>query len=436
MGFKEVTKVHLSTIGADFVDNGFSKARWHLKAPVQAPNPNYKIKVQVANAVFPNSYDRISVLRENNSLVFAYQSTAFTTTTYPFDLDLAIKEGRYIKVVLSYPINQLNIAALQKEVNDAIQKAFSTHSLIDGDGDEWNPLDGRRYRPWLVYDGDASSTDMTKPSFHTFSFYYRDSSLGLVGVNEQGNEIGTIDPNLRNEPRLYEIDMTFPYADNTVRNDLPNAITYRLVTQADLLSHWPISEEDVRLANVLGWPRTSTNVYVGYQVRDQYEEVITTGLTRAIRAPDFTGTRYLKMISNLNVPNVDPNTKDFRNILAVVPLTESTQGNFNGMTFTGATQSAQYMTIGQSILDTITIELYDDHDKQLNMHADWLIELAILFEAPEETDAYRGMTPISAQSNAFYAQPNPYGYHRFLNNAEMARRTVEAMEVDRRTHQV
>ena len=141
------------------------------------------------------------------------------------------------------------------------------------------------------------------------------------------------------------------------------------------------------------------------------------------------------MLTNLKVPNVDPNGKDYRNILACIPMTENAAQDTSGLTYTGAIQSPQYMTIGQPILDTIVIELYDDHDLPIGMYADWFIELAVLFEAPEETDVYRGITPISGQSVSFHGNRTAEGYYQFQTNADAARRSVEAMEVDRRTTQ-
>jgi hypothetical protein len=153
MGFKEVVKVHLSSIGADSLADDFSKAKWHLVAPVAVPNNNYKMKLQVSNASFPSSYERISPARQNNVLTIA-----FDWFSADFDLDAAMTDGRYIRVVLPAPFLTINTAILQKEFNEALMKACDEHVT----------LAGMKRRPWLYYDG-TPGTVSTGPAYNTFA---------------------------------------------------------------------------------------------------------------------------------------------------------------------------------------------------------------------------------------------------------------------------
>lgn len=241
--------------------------------------------------------------------------------------------------------------------------------------------------------------------------------------------------------------------DNTVDHD-----TWYLANNSDLpiLSRYGIQEKDIRLAHAVGFARyvqaPKRIIYVGYGdpgYNETYDDTLGIGeelssdegkteweglnrvrdLLRAPRQPDFMGTRYIKVMTNLKVNNVDPNGRDFKNLLTVIPVTQSTSTVDDGLYYIGSTQQPGYMTLGQDILDRIELDLYDDHDNPIKMHADWYIELDVMYEEPEKTDAYRGyQDAITKASNRYHADPGPESYRTFYNEAGQGMNELEYLE--------
>ena len=372
MGFKEEVKIYLSTIGANTLDDGMSKGTWNLVAPVHAPNANYKIKLQISNAIFPSTYTKIGSDRQNNKLTLAW------STDPNFDPASAVSSGDSVTVDMGDQFNRLTTDNLQIDVNDKlVAQLVQDPKTAD-----------IKYKPVLLFD----STDNL-----TFTLVVWD----------------------------YE-STAHPYLDGTNTPLQPAIATpdiqdyhWKIVTQAD---NTGLPDSSLRLANVLGFPRTfkcppASNVNL-------------TNVS-APRVPDLLSTKFIKIMSNLKTASVDPNTRDFRNVLAVVPITQSYDDD-SGVYYVGNVQAPQYITIASPTLERIEIALFDDHDNPLQMHNDWFIELTALFEESEKTDAYRGMDTLAMPSLKHNVY-DPQGYRRLHEEIRDNKRSLEDMENDERS---
>lgn len=376
MGFKEEVKLYLSTIGASTLDDGMSKGTWNLVAPIHAPNANYKIKVQISNSLFPSTYSKIGPDRHNSRITIAYGDTA------DFDTTLAVSDGRYVTVDVGGKYNRLTTENLQIDMNDKIAFALAT----DPGTTEL------RYKPVLLYDSTDNLTFTLKVVDYTSTDHpYLEGSVGAIQSSTQAND--------------------------------PTRYYWKIVTQKD---NTGLPQSDLRLANVLGFPRTFAcpAAYKGATTGDDIT-------VPAPRVPDLISTKFIKVMSNLKTSAVDPNTRDFRNVLAVVPVTQSYDDE-SGVYYVGSVQAPQYITIASPYLERIELSLLDDHDNPLDMHNDWFVELTVLFEESEKTDAYRGMDTLSAPALRHNVY-DPDGYRRLHAEIRNNKRDLEDMENDERS---
>jgi hypothetical protein len=140
-------------------------------------------------------------------------------------------------------------------------------------------------------------------------------------------------------------------------------------------------------------------------------------------------------MTNLKVFNVDPNTKDLRNLLAVIPVTDNSSDNSSGLYYIGNTQSPQYYTIAEPIIDKVELWLEDDHGFPINMYADWYVQLDVDFEEPESTDPYRSYKTVTdAPAHRFHMNPSSSSYRQFYNDAMTDKSNLEAIESNERTN--
>lgn len=384
MGFKEEVKVYLSTIGASQTDTSMSYGEWRLKTPVTAPNANYRIKCQVTNALFPNTYPKISPDRQNNKLTFVYDTTA------NIDVSRCISAGRKFTAVVHQPIPQLSWTDIQDTVNNAIYTAVALPGTS---------LYQQKLKPQIFFDTNT---------YNTFCIRVVDYSMPDESLP------GSTDPK--------QSDTTWLAEENQI------SYYYKLVTQAD---NSLLPDSDLRLAGIIGFPRSEVVAAVSKDAPlDKYLSGIPGGLIRAPRQPDMTGTKYIKIASNLKTSSIDPNTLETNNILCVVPITNG-EGDSQGVYWIGSVQQPQYITLAQWSLDNIYIQLYDDHGIPLGMHNDWYIELSVLFEEEEKLDVYRGLSNFSEPvlRNNIY---DPDGYRRLHREIQGTKRTIEQMEAEER----
>jgi hypothetical protein len=235
---------------------------------------------------------------------------------------------------------------------------------------------------------------------------------------------------------------------------------FAIITDANAL-RMPVglSFLDLRLNHVLGFPRTIPNqeMVITRDTQDPYKERFTrsrdipisapgtidasisdtiwTGgnfirrLIRAPRQPDYLGTRFIKIMTNLKVLNIDPNTKDLRNVLAVVPVTNNSDDIASGLYYVGSTQSPQYYTLAEPIIDKIELWLEDDHGFPINMYADWFVQLDVDFEEPELTDPYRSYKSVTDRpAHNFHMKPSSSSYRQFYDQAMTDNSNLEQLE--------
>lgn len=374
MGFKEEIKVHLSTRSAE-CNAGRSKATWRIKDPVRPPNPLYKMKIQVSNAIIPNSFDKITESEKNNKLSFVYTTSSLAEDT----------------------LNELNFVA---------DSTLHTITIPD----QHNPTELSLY---------SNLYDAMKTYFST--------STGVA--------------NLRHKPIIrYDVNadyptMTFEYADWQTDTDLttPNPIeasgSFYLVTPA-LARKYRMNPDLCGLAPVLGF--TDDDILetkiLGHETTDNpYKKEF----IYAESPPDLIGSQFIKIMTNLNVNNIDPNTLTFERILGVIPVTES-ETDSKVIYMAGGLQSPQYVTIGDPELKTIELELRNELGNLLNVYDHWYVELTVLFEEEEKTDIYRGMGHVSgpaASVNVF----DPEGYARLHNEIRGNIGQMRNMETENRS---
>lgn len=148
------------------------------------------------------------------------------------------------------------------------------------------------------------------------------------------------------------------------------------------------------------------------------------GILRADRAADLSGTKYIKILTNLGVNNVDPHTKAFRNVLAVVPV--ASDGS-DLVTWFSSGASVDF-PLRSSKLDKIQIWLEDDKSNPISMHNDWLIELGVRMDEPETVDVYKGISDYTGAAVDFHAAGDPGRYKRLYDETNIIYQVLDHEE--------
>lgn len=369
MGFKEEVKIHLSTRSAE-ISHGFSKAVWRIKDPVRPPNPLYRMKIQLSNAIIPNSFDKISAARGNNKLTFAFENTDATGS---YVTPSSIDKDYYVTVTIP-DIENPTPAKVYAALYDAMKTQMRAN------------LPGQQFLPIVKYDPENN--------YDTFTF------------------------------EVVDWDAFVDLPDHVPA--LPEEIIdkFKLLTTKDvaLWGRGKISESMVGLADVLGFDD------IGSWDLDQNPETLRIS---AQSNPDFIGSQFIKVMTNLNINNIDPNTLSYSRIMGVIPVTESEEGA-SVIYMAGGIQSPQYQTIGDPELKTIELELRDDRDSPLNVHDHWYIELTVMFEEEENTDVYRGLQGMTGPAENV-TNYDPSGYSRLSYEVQSKMDNIRRYETEQRS---
>lgn len=424
MGFKDEIKVYLSTQGADEGNEELSRAKWSLKAPVIAPNPNYKMKVQMSNAVFPNTYPKISASRGNNKLTIAYGDTQ------DFDYTEAMRNGQYDVVDLEVPLTAPDPDSLQTAFRNRTIQRWSSDTTAGVQKDPNANFTGFRWKPRIIFD--------TNTETYTFTYYNWEATAGTPQYTPAPMQPANTSDT---DHRYYKV------------------ITQKNLPILDSDGNDIVTEDDIRLANVMGFSRfsdipafggsdpagtplfndpvgifnsTQNTVWINGDVTTATSaDLVIQQVARAPRIPNLQGTQFIKVLSSLNVNNVDPSAKDFKRILGVVPILDDSSGSPTTF-FLGGVQSPYYVTVAETKFDRIEIELRDDHDNPLDIHGDWMVEMTILFEEPEELDKYNGLSSYTGPAIDFHLSGDPGDYQRMQRDISRMRSIHEMEESENR----
>jgi hypothetical protein len=419
MGFLEEVKITLSTESADRTAHSLSECSWTLKDDVSPPNPNYKIKLTVPNMNIPSSFQKVGPERGNDTMVIAYSQT-----NTPMNLPEDISQGRFAKITIC-PVETSDpttfITALRRTMWDTLRRKNANNT-------DFEKMD---FKPWPLFDTDSNN------GFPTIT---------MVSVTWDNSAA-------RNqEDGMKDLEQPFSNDPNMVFGS--NAISFKILTQADLPNipdSSGITERDLRLANVCGFSKNVSYDEFSYANRGDTHNVVGNvdasnfatefgiaygGCVRASRKPDLLGTKFIKVLTNLPITNIDPYDKAYRRMLGVIPVTDidlTTETTY----LSGELQNPQYNTLAQSKLDTIQITLMDDHNNYLKPHADWYLELSVMFEEPIALDAYRGISSVIGNPAAveFGASADPEVYRRMQNELKRAYENLDEQENENRDYQ-
>lgn len=355
MGFKEEIKVHLSTRSAT-VSGGFSKARWVIKDPIRPPNALYRTKIQLSNAIIPNSFDETSEERDNVKITFQYRRAVAPYgewATVPVTI-----------TTIENPTPTLTYNLLYNAMIQAFQMDATLAETV--------------YKPIIRFDGSSSLFRFEVVNWITDDILLPSPSQdGIMPLNF----------------RILASDGSSP-----------------------LLSVLGFDEsEDINMT-VVSYSFASSVITADYG-----------SPIAAVTPPNFTGTQFIKVMSNLNINNIDPNTLAFSRLLAVIPVTSS---EADGPVYlAGGIQAPQYQTIGDPELKVIELELRSDNDKPLKVHKHWYVELSVLFEEEESTDVYRGLQAMTGPdaTTTFY---DGRGYGRLNSENKLKRRLQDMRDLE------
>ena len=400
MGFLEEVKVNLSSTHADRSHNAQSDCSWTLKDDVSPPNPNYKIKVNVPNINIPSSFQKIGPDRGNDKLTFVYSNGSQ-------NLDIAndMLNGRYITITID-ALETADIGQFVSGLRRCMWNQMQNRNVVT------NGIQSFTHKPWPIIDTD----EITGVPTLTFAITNWNNTSGR---NDTENIAGQGGMNGKTQTTVAPVTST--------------EVTFKILTQADIPSipaSVGIKDSDIRLANVCGFSKTETYPEFKFLTANDPYQVIGTvgtfstvysdtawgGCVRASRRPDLLGTKFIKVMTNLPISNIDPTDKTFRRILGVIPVTDSDQQTEMSY-LSGELQNPQYNTLAQSKLDTIHLYLLDDHNNPLKPYSDWYCELSVMFEEPIALDAYRGISSIIGNPSAveFGASARPEVYMRMQN---------------------
>ncbi|AET84776.1 hypothetical protein TVWG_00011 [Tetraselmis viridis virus N1] len=361
MGFKEEVKVYLSTKKAE-TSADRSRAKWVIKDPVRPPNSLYRMKLQLANAIIPNRFVRISERAQNNKMIFLYDPEFSDDGV--FTAEEALAAGTYLTVAIE-DIENPDKKKLYDAIRKAMIPAFDNDFLIGG----------QPRKPMVEYDEDTE--------IMTFRFVDWENTP----------ELPTPDPE---DPQVLEGFKIMTYSDWVQAGK-------KYVTQADF-----------GLSGILGLDAKDPGIIEDGEVLTVDDD------------PNLTGTQFIKLMTNLNINNIDPNTLAYTRLMGVIPVTDN-EDESSVVYMAGGIQNPQYQTIGDPELKIVEIELRDDNDVPLAVGDDWYVELSILFEEEEKTDVYRGLSALTGPA-ANVDRYDGAGYARLGSEMTLRKRLSETRD--------
>jgi hypothetical protein len=106
---------------------------------------------------------------------------------------------------------------------------------------------------------------------------------------------------------------------------------------------------------------------------------------------DFSGVRFIKVYTNMNINAIDSNGKDAR-LVAIMPTvgTAALESNY----LLGSLQGSQTFTLGDTKIDRIRFDLTDDNGVPIEMYRDWWVDVTFSFEEPYNMDFYQGISKL------------------------------------------
>lgn len=139
-----------------------------------------------------------------------------------------------------------------------------------------------------------------------------------------------------------------------------------------------------------------------------------------VRAP----SHYYVVRSNLRSPDIDPLTLSNLNTLAVVPSLHDLRDEY--INYIGPTQGDRWLTIPNSVVDKLIIELATDDGLVFMPTTDFYMRIDFEFVQPEPTDPRMPMQRIF--DNVSAAPRDSASYRRFAEEASIGFRNVEQLE--------
>lgn len=324
------------------------------------------------------SYNRISDKLGNNQFTIIYTDTDRGN----LNVEECIEKGLYFTIKFDEDLIDINSDYMVIRINELIKDA-----LLD------NPDIGKGsvYLPYL-----ATTTNGNYVYFTSFNYY----------AGRGNNDIFY--------PRIFD-------KDNRGAVDVNRSILFKVATRADITkSNSAITEAMIGMNRVFGIPDNYDTVPFGYDFNDPHSVVkddrknlstvfqdypgddifspaeklsmqyVARGVSRFPMPLDKVGTKYIKVMTNLGCMCVDPITKDDRNIITVIPVTEPFNSNSSSRDMTSELHSQTFTTLSQTQIETIELYLRDENDMPLSPNADWMAELLVVQEEPEKLDVYRG----------------------------------------------
>lgn len=538
MGILDEKRVFLYTANATHKDETYSWAQWTLQAPIQTPNPIYKMKVAMQNVLLPNTYEKIGLERRNNRMTFVF---------CPPDKDKNVKtlfdEGYHFTIQLPNPRMVSDTADLVDNVRQALKRELNYDSNFN---DKNKTLNRQRWRPWIVADytigtitfvafdwlaswngflppDDRNMHDftgntpwdfkiLTEYDIEAYNLPLTQADVGLAHVlgysrksdlqwfgkefNDPYNFIseendyaeGTTQSDFRGDPLPYVMSMSansvtignlrnffaplfrdytnvtidFKYSTTPIPiNQLPGVQDYPLLslgTRSDsdefvipgltqntsYYIYVRVVYEGLKFAAVGDKAQMPENG-IAWQAVDfaqpitvddaavpnlQVTRMVMRGCCRARTQPNVLGTKFIKIVADVNAQNTDPNTNSFSNTLACIPT--DTSGSSSTTYFNGGLNNPQRILMSKQKLDSIRLYLFDDSGFPLYMHNDWLVELSVVFEEPEAMDVYRGINAFTGPAVDFHAKGDPGSYERLYNEIRKNRLDLEQSETAQR----
>lgn len=537
MGILDEKRVFLYTANATHKDETYSWAQWTLQAPIQTPNPIYKMKVAMQNVLLPNTYEKVGFERRNNRMTFVF---------CPPDKDKNVKtlfdEGYHFTIQLPNPRIISNTVNLIEDVRTALK--FTLDFDVD-DRTKNKRLNAERWKPWIIADETIGTITfvafdwlaswdgvdppdernmydfnnelpwdfkiLTEYDIEAYNLPLTQADVGLAHVLGYsrtadlqwfGKEFN--DPyNFISEDYRYVEGVTQPEFDSSVADPIPfvMSMSANSVTIGGLRQYYGILFRDYAQVQldffVSTTPRTETTlpnttqfplgslgtksnvstftigqltqntayyiyarvVYDGPLNKDvenipsgeewnqvkfadpivvndaaipgaQVTTTVMRGCCRARTQPNVLGTKFIKIVADVNAQNTDPNTNSFSNTLACIPT--DTSGSSSTTYFNGGLNNPQRILMSKQKLDSIRLYLFDDNGFPLYMHNDWLVELSVVFEEPEAMDVYRGINAFTGPAVDFHAKGDPGSYERLYNEIRKNRLDLEQSETAQR----
>lgn len=206
------------------------------------------------------------------------------------------------------------------------------------------------------------------------------------------------------------------------------AYEYKLITEYDINTtpESTISQFQGKLAEMIGYTRLvyTAGVNVPYtdiqnMLNDPTLEPLSpmprnastgvnsqwTGFVVAQAPCDFSGVRFIKMYTNMNVSAIDADGKDSR-LIAIMPTVGSAALESNYLI--GSLQGSQTFTLADTKIDRIRFDLTDDNNIPIEMYRDWWVDVTFSFEEPYSVDFYQGISKLINLGTRFTTEGYKY----------------------------